>query len=91
MQAALRTIGEAIVEDEYTTEYQPYYTASPISGSNKAIESVVVVQFERLGDRIEYLGTELIDPEDSPGSDGHQIRLCLFIGQDRQQRHQAFH
>lgn len=66
MQAALRTIGEAIIEDEYSTEYQPYYTASPISGSNKAIESVVVVRFERLGDRVEYLGTELVEPTDSP-------------------------
>lgn len=66
MQAALRTIGQAIIEDEYTTEYEPYYTASPISGSNKAIESVVVLRFERFGDRMEYRGTEVIDPEDTP-------------------------
>lgn len=66
MQAALQTIGEAIIEDEYTTEYQPYYTASPISGSNKAIQSVVVLQFERTGDRMEYLGTDLIDSTEGP-------------------------
>ncbi|EMA54400.1 CRISPR-associated protein [Halococcus salifodinae] len=66
MQAALRTIGEAIIDDEYTTEYQPYYTASPISGTNKAIESVVVLRFERIGDRMEYRGTELIDLENNP-------------------------
>jgi hypothetical protein len=65
MQAALRTIGEGIIEDEYNTEYQPYYTASPISGSNKAIESVVVVRFERVGDRMEYLDTQVIDSENS--------------------------
>lgn len=66
MQAALRTIGQGIIEDEYTTEYEPYYTASPISGFNKAIESVVVLRFERLGDHMEYRETEVIDPEDSP-------------------------
>ena len=66
MQAALQTIGEAIIEDEYSTEYQPYYTASPISGDNKAIESVVVMRFERIGDRMEYRGTQLIAPEGSP-------------------------
>lgn len=66
MQAALQTIGEAIIGDECTTDYQPYYTASPISGSNKAIESVVVVRFERIGDRMEYLDTQLVEPGDSP-------------------------
>jgi hypothetical protein len=66
MPAALRTIGEAIIEDKYITEYQPYYTASPISGSNKTIESVVVVRFERVSDRMEYLDTQLVKPEESP-------------------------
>jgi hypothetical protein len=80
MQAPLRTIGEAIIEDEYTAEYQPYYTASPISGSNKAIESVVVVRFERLGDRMEYLDTQLIDPEDSPATTANKYGYVYSSG-----------
>lgn len=66
MQAALRTIGQAIIDDEYTTEYEPYYTASPIAGPDKDVESVLVIRFERIADRVEYLGTEVIQPEDSP-------------------------
>lgn len=66
MQAALRTIGQAIIDDEYTTEYEPYYTASPIAGPDKDVESVLVIRFERIADRVEYLGTEEIQPEDSP-------------------------
>jgi hypothetical protein len=66
MQHALRTIGEAIIEDAFESEYEPFYTASPISGADKAIQSVVVVRFERIGSRIEYVDTRVIDPEASP-------------------------
>lgn len=80
MQSTLRTIGEAIIEDEYTTEYQPYYTAAPISGSNKAIQSVVVLRFERTGDRMEYLGTEVLEGEATPDENATKYGFVASSG-----------
>jgi hypothetical protein len=66
IQPALKTIGKAIIEDEFETKYEPFYTASPIAGENKTIESVVVVRFRRVGSRVEYVDTRVIDPEETP-------------------------
>lgn len=80
MQSTLRTIGEAIIEDEYNTEYQPYYTASPISGDNKAIETIVVLQFERTGDQMEYIGVDVRDPETTPEATANKYGYVYSSG-----------
>lgn len=66
IQPALKTIGEAIIDDEFDTEYEPFYTASPIASGSKAIESVIVVRFRRVGSQVEYIDTRMIDPEGTP-------------------------
>ena len=80
MQSALKSIGDAIIEDEYSTEYQPYYTASPIDGETKAIQSVVVLRFQRTGDRMEYLGTEVRDPEPTPEATANKYGYVYSSG-----------
>ncbi|PSP44076.1 hypothetical protein BRC68_04000 [Halobacteriales archaeon QH_6_64_20] len=64
---SLQVIGEVISERDFAgNEYAKYYTASDISGGDKAITSVVAIQLQRENGVLSYNGVKLIDPESSP-------------------------
>lgn len=64
IQHALRTIGEAIIEDEFENKYERFYTAAKIAG-DKAPETVITVTFQERGDSVEYVDTRALSIEEA--------------------------
>ena len=64
IQHALRTVGDAIIDDEFDDKYERFYTASKIAG-DKAPETAVIVTFRRKGDGVEYVDTRSVPIRDA--------------------------